>query len=135
MLQYLALALLLYLAFQTTAVLGRERAVFAEFRQTMALRWCIWLWPMTYALPLFWRLAWRLFYPAPLGLVLILPPMILAHRLRRRFEKSGTDRTKRAEAALGRVITFGGMALAGLLLPAAIYWLTPPPLRRHLPFY
>jgi hypothetical protein len=135
MLQYLALALLLYLAFRTTAVLGRERPVFAEFRRTLALRWCIWLWPLAYALPLFWRMAWRLFYPAPLGFVLILPPMILAFRLRRRFEKCGTDRTKRAEEALGRVVTFGGMALAGLLVPAAIYWLTPPPLRRHLPFY
>ena len=134
MLQYFFLALLLYFAARTTAVLGRERAVFLEFHRTMALRWCVWLFPLTYALPLLWRICWRLFYPAPLGFVLLLPPMILAFRIRRHFEKCGTDRTKRAEEALGRVLTFGGMALAGLLIPAAIYWLTPPPLRRHLPF-
>lgn len=135
MLQYFFLALLTYLAVRTTAELGRERAVFAQFHQTTAVRWCIWLWPLTYALPLCWRICWRLFYPAPLGVVLLLPPLILAFRIRRHFETCGTDRTKPAEATLGRVVTFGGMAIAGLLVPAAIFWLTPHALRRHLPFY
>jgi hypothetical protein len=135
MLQYFFLALLVYLAAWTTAALGRARSVFAEFHQTMVVRWAIWILPVTYALPLFWRICWRLFFPAPLGVVLLLPPMILAWRSRRRLQRCGTDRTKPAEEALGRVLTFGGMAIAGLLVPAAIYWLTPPALRRHLPFY
>jgi hypothetical protein len=135
MLQFAAVLLLTCLAGLTTSALGRERAIFAEFRQTMALRWLIWLFPLTYALPLCWRVGWRLFFPAPLGFVLFLPSLILAHRLRRRFERCGTDRTKPAERALGRVMTFGVMAIAGLLLPTAIYWLTPHGLRRHLAFF
>ena len=135
MLQFAAVVLLTCLAGLTTAALGRERAIFAEFRQSLALRWLVWLFPLTYALPLVWRLGWRLFFPAPLGLVLFLPLLILAHRLRRCFERCGTDRTKPAERALGRVITFGAMAIVGLLVPAAIYWLTPHGLRRHLAFF
>jgi hypothetical protein len=135
MLQYVAVALLTYLAVVTTAALGRERPIFAEFHQTLALRWWVWLFPVTYALPLCWRLCWRLFFPAPLGMVLLFPPMILAFRARQRLERCGTDRTKPAERIMGQVLTFGAMAIAGLLLPMVIYWLTPHSLRRHLAFF
>ncbi len=132
MLQLLVIVLLTCLAVLTTADLGRERAIFAEFRQTMAVRWCIWLFPLTYALPILWRPAWRLFFPAPIGIVLLLPVLLLAQRNRKRLEGRGTDRTKRAEQALTRVLNFGSMAIVGSMLPTAVYWLTPPALRRHL---
>ena len=134
MVQLVIVALLTYLAVLTTAGVGRERSVFAEFRQTTAIRWWIWLFPLTYLAPFFGRIFWRLFFPAPLGFVLFLPALILARRNRRRFERSGTDRTKAAEQVLSRVLSFGAMALIGLLVPTAIYWLTPPGLRRHLGF-
>ena len=132
MLQLLVIVLLTCLAVLTTAAVGREKAVFAEFRQTTAVRWCIWLFPLTYALPFFWRPGWRLFFPAPIGILLLLPVLLLARRNRQRLEGGGTDRTKRAEQALTRVLNFGAMAIVGFMIPTAVYWLTPPAIRRHL---
>jgi hypothetical protein len=132
MLQLLVIVLLTFLAVLTTSALGREESVFAEFHQTMAVRWLIWLFPLTYALPIFWRVGWRLFFPAPLVILLLLPVLALAQRNRKCLEGGGTDRTKRAEQALTRVLNFGTMAIVGSMLPTAVYWLTPPALRRHL---
>ena len=76
MLQILALIGLIGVAMETARTVHRERAIFAEFGQTTAVEWLVWLYPLPLAIPLFVpQLAGFLLFPIPLGILFFLPAM------------------------------------------------------------
>ena len=114
MLQVIALCILVWVAFETTRVLRRERRVFLELRQTDAVKWPVWLYPLPFALPfLHHPMISLLFFPIPFGAFFFTPAIAIAIENRKCFDKSGDDRVKPAALAADHVITAGIMGIMG----------------------
>jgi len=123
MLQVIALCLLVWVAFETTRVCHRERTVFLELRQTDAVKWLVWLYPLPFALPfLHHPMMWLLFFPIPFSAFFFAPAIAIAVQNRRCFDKSGDDRVKPAASAADNVITAGIMGIMGTLVFTVFLW-------------
>src|SRR2546426_1026808 len=95
MLQVIALCLLVWVSVETTRVFHRERTVFLELRQTDAVKWLVWLYPLPFALPfLHHPMMSLLFFPIPFGAFFFAPAIAIAVENRKCFDKSGDDRVK-----------------------------------------
>jgi len=123
MLQIFAIILLVSLAVQTTSAVHSKRAVFAEMKQTTAVQWLIWLYPLPVVLPWLGRVFFYLFYPLPIGALFFVPALVVARKVRKKLEISGHPGAKDAARAMDHVVTFGIMAIMGLLVVTGWCWL------------
>jgi hypothetical protein len=127
MLQILALICLIGVAIDTARTVQRERAVFAEFGQTTAIKWLVWLYPLPLVIPIFVpSLARYLLFPIPLGIVFFLPAIAVGKLNHRCFQRAGTDRVDRAERAADHVVMSGVFAALGFLGFAFVLWVLQP---------
>ena len=123
MIQLLGLFLLVWVAVVATRRVRLERALFAEFNQSTAVEWLVWLYPLPLALPLLdHRLVGVLLSPIPFDVFFFLPAIAVATINRRCFERSGTDRVKGAERAAEYVISSGILAVIGAFVFALLLW-------------
>ncbi len=124
MLQIVLLFALIGIAIDTARTVNRERDIFAEFGQTTAVTWLVWLYPLPLVIPIVnTSLARHLFFPVPFGILFFLPAIAVAAANRRRFECAGTDRADRAQRAADRVVMSGVLGALGFLGIAAVSWL------------
>jgi hypothetical protein len=126
MLQVILIMALIGIAIDTTRTVRRNRALFAEFKQTTAVQWLVWLYPLPLVIPIFDpSLVTYLVFPLPLGILLFLPAITVATVNRRHFERAGTDRADRAQQAADRVIMSGVLAVICFLAVAVVSWILP----------
>jgi len=124
MLQIILLIALIGIAMDTTRTVQRNRGIFAEFGQTTAVKWLVWLYPLPLAIPIIsLSLARYLVFPLPLGILFFLPAIAVAAVNRRHFERAGTDRADRAQRAADRVVMSGVLAAIGFLGVALVPWI------------
>jgi hypothetical protein len=124
MLHIILLIALIAVATDTVRAVHRERKMFAEFGQTTAIEWLVWLYPLPLAIPiLIPPLARYLLFPIPFGVLFFLPAIVVATLNRRRFERAGTDRVDRAQRAADHALMSGMLAVIAFLCVALVLWI------------
>ena len=124
MLQLVLLVALIVVAYNTQKAVRRERKTFAEFEQTTAIEWLVWLFPLPLAISILVPpLAPHLLFPIPLGVLFFVPATLVAALNRRRFERAGTDRVDRAQRAADYVVMSGMLAIIAILGIAFVAWM------------
>jgi hypothetical protein len=97
MLQILALLLLTGAAVDIARKVYCHRAIFAQLRQTTAIAWLVWLYPLPFFLPLLDKSFFPLLlFRIPIGILFFVPALISARANQKCFEMSGDDRVKPA---------------------------------------
>ena len=108
-------ATLFVIAFRVSRAVLREGNIFQEFNASKTLAFLVLLYPVgpivLFILPI--KLGWVL--SALLATACYLPAMLASRRLQNIFERSGTDRTKKALSAT--TLAFGG-SLIGVIYVA-----------------
>jgi hypothetical protein len=122
MLQIIILLGLIGVAVDTVRAVHRERNVFAEFEQTTAIKWLVWLYPLPLAISLFIPSSRHSLFLIPFGILFYLPGIAVAAINRRRFERAGTDRADRAQRAADYVVMSGVFVAGCLLCLTVVLW-------------
>src|SRR6266567_9598389 len=116
MLQILALLILTGVAVDIARRVYCNRAVFARLRQTTAIGWFVWLYPLPFFLPLLDRPFFvALLFRIPIGALFFVPALISARANQKCFELSGDDRVKPALTAVHTTLCAGIMGIMGVL--------------------
>jgi|ERR1043166_668269 hypothetical protein len=123
MIQAIGLFLLIWAAVAANLKIKKEEVVFREFGQSTAIRWLIWLYPLPLLLPFVYSpLTGLLLIPLPLDVLFFLPAVVCAKANKKAFQRTGTDRARRAEEAADYVITSGLIAMLGAVF-CSLFWL------------
>ena len=126
MLQILALVALIGVAINTTRTVHRERAVFAEFGQSTAIGWLVWLYPLPLVIVAFIPASRLLIYLPPACLLFFGPAIAVAMVNKRRFQRAGTDRVDQAQRTADYVAMSGVFASVAFIGVAIILWIMGP---------
>lgn len=106
------------MAYRIATAIYRESPIFREFKQPRALALVVMLFPFGPVM----LLAGATRLPFPLAFIgaaaCYVPALLIARRLGHAFEKSGTDRVKKAQAATSLAF---GTALGGLIYTALLF--------------
>jgi hypothetical protein len=122
MLQILAIIALIGVAIDATRTVNRDRTVFAEFGQTTATRWLVWLYPLPPILMMFIPASAHVICLPPICILCFGPAISIATINKRRFECAGTDRVDRAQRSADHVAMTGMLASGVLIGTAVIFW-------------
>jgi len=117
-----AIAIVLMIYFTVAAVrisgtIGKEAAIFEEFKQSKSLRALVWLFPIGPLLMLVGTLFTPFLIAFALCLACYLPGMLVARSCIASFERAGTDRVRKAQEAVTQVF---GNAVGGLVFTFAV---------------
>ena len=106
------------MAYRIAMAINRESPIFHELRQPRTLALVVMFFPLGQVMLIVG--AARL--PFPLAFIgaaaCYLPALLIARRVGHAFDKSGTDRVKKAQAATSQAF---GVALAGLIYTAVVF--------------
>jgi hypothetical protein len=124
MLQILALLLLTGAAVDIARKVYCHRAIFAQLRQTTAIAWLVWLYPLPFFLPLLDKSFFPLLlFRIPIGILFFVPALISARANQKCFEMSGDDRVKPALAVVHITLCAGIVGIMGVLVLTFALWI------------
>jgi len=116
----IAIVLMIYFlvaASRISSAIGREAAIFEEFKQSRILKVLVWFFPVGPLLMLVGTLLTPFLVGFVLCLACYLPGMLAARKCMAAFERAGTDRVKGAQDAVTQVF---GNAIGGLAFTFAV---------------
>jgi|ERR1017187_574808 hypothetical protein len=124
MLQILALLLLTGAAVDIARRVYCHRAIFAQLRQTTAIAWLVWLYPLPFFLPLLDKSFFALLlFRIPIGILFFVPALISARANQKCFEMSGDDRVKPALAVVHITLCAGIMGIMEVFVLTFAVWI------------
>jgi hypothetical protein len=132
MLTVIGLIAYVSLAWNTSRIVSRNRALFEEFRVPTTFSVWAWLYPVPPILLLI-PIAGIAFltFGIGVGVLFYLPGVITARRARVRFETAGTDRVDAVQGAADQVFFAGIVGVMIVAVLSGLFWVSYRPNRVH----